>query len=532
MREGHAGLTLGGVAELRTSLVRLVFVGAMLSLSWCAFAQDPTYRLGLAMPSRWISPAAQSYYLPPEGSAPGLAFTSSRCSGGPAVPGGVTERTLVWCTLATPSVSPESRLHGWSFSLRAEGAKLLSAGSTFGAMAEFENTEVTSGEGNLGVVSTVVLSQGFPGATAVSGGTFPIASIQMEATAPRSGCAEIHLRYEDGLRDSKGAVIRNEVLSPVPARLELEPCSTDLCAATTDREVCDNARDDDGDAKIDMNDTDCVAFPHPGDCSFFFFECGCHLPFELFFVTGDRPLRPRSEVLAIGERLAILGARTAVSLRGFELSGRTRSVSDGFLLELTGDVPDEKGEPVRHIFLDTLGNRIPPRVRNAVLAPVGWIEAVERGPDLEPFGATDFLSVDIGSGPTGPSFTARYAADPASQGAVISPIVDGRFCTHRILTVKFGPSFHRGDANGDGALTITDPIVVLLHLFGGVPLACLEAGNADDDSRVSVTDAIRLLMYLFATGDAPSPPGPPGTPCGPDLTWSTPFIPCSSYDGC
>jgi hypothetical protein len=326
-------------------------------------------------------------------------------------------------------------------------------------------------------------------------------------------------------------VIRNEVLYRTSARLELEPCSRNLCAVPPGgREVCDNGWDDDGDTKIDLADTDCASSPHPGDCNLRFFECGgCFPHFELFF--GSR--RPESSILNLAGDVAVLSVTNVIPLRGFELSGRVRTgEKGGFLLELTGDVPDEKGEPVRNVFLDTLGNRIPPLVSNALLASSGWLETVERGRDLEPFGATDFLSVDIRSDPSGPMFLARYLTDPISLGPVIPRLDERGNCFHQILTVKFGPRFHRGDANGDGRLDITDPLAVLLHLFGGIPLACLEAGNADDDSRVDITDAIRLLMFLFATAEAPPHPGPPSSPCGHDRTWSTPFIPCHAYDAC
>ena len=449
------------------------------------------------------------------------------------MPAGMTKRMLVWCTLATPLVSRDSRVHGWSVSVRADGpgSRIVSARSMFAEQAEFERTEVTSGDGNVGVVSTVVLSGGFPGVTAVAGGTFPIVSVEIDAAVPQSGCAEAQLRYEDGLRDSMGAVIENEILPRRSAPLELEACSSKVCANESGREVCDNQFDDDGDAKIDLADDDCKSFPHPGDCVLF--DCGCHPLFELLFLGPDKPFRPLPAVLTMtGDEIAI-GATNVVSLVGFELSGRATSIADGFRLELTGDVLDEAREPVRNVLLDTLGNRIPPRVGNTLHATAGQIEAIERGPDLESFGATDFLSVDIDSGPSEPSFRVRYLSDRVSSKAVLAPNAERRNCApHRILTLKLGPRFHRGDADGDGKLTVTDAIVILLFLFGGRPLSCIEAGNIDDDDAVNITDAIGVLLYLFAGGAPPPHPGPPGMPCGHDRTWSTPFLPCHDYAGC
>jgi hypothetical protein len=67
--------------------------------------------------------------------------------------------------------------------------------------------------------------------------------------------------------------------------------------------------------------------------------------------------------------------------------------------------------------------------------------------------------------------------------------------------VKLGPDtgnpsrlFIRGDANGDGALDIADPVATLGFLFLGdaVP-GCLEAANTNDDGEVDISDAVHTL---------------------------------------
>ena len=93
-------------------------------------------------------------------------------------------------------------------------------------------------------------------------------------------------------------------------------------------------------------------------------------------------------------------------------------------------------------------------------------------------------------------------------------------------------AFHRGDANGDAALDLADPIHILAHLFlSGEAPRCLETADADDDGEIDLTDAIRLLAHLFLSGPPPEFPGPPGAPCGPD-----PGLPrdlgCASYTAC
>ena len=97
--------------------------------------------------------------------------------------------------------------------------------------------------------------------------------------------------------------------------------------------------------------------------------------------------------------------------------------------------------------------------------------------------------------------------------------------------------FSRGDGNGDGALELTDGIIVLNYLFtGGEAPGCMEAADSDNDAQISLTDAVLILSYLFQGGNAPALPGPPGvnTGCGPDtdVPGSPGDLGCTSYSGC
>lgn len=70
------------------------------------------------------------------------------------------------------------------------------------------------------------------------------------------------------------------------------------------------------------------------------------------------------------------------------------------------------------------------------------------------------------------------------------------------LAVRGGDSsftlFRRGDANGDEALNISDPIFILQWLFsGGATPQCLDAADANDDGRIDLTDSIYILNFLF-----------------------------------
>jgi polysaccharide biosynthesis protein PslG len=92
-----------------------------------------------------------------------------------------------------------------------------------------------------------------------------------------------------------------------------------------------------------------------------------------------------------------------------------------------------------------------------------------------------------------------------------------------------GGDFIRGDANGDGAVDIGDPIALLGFLFSNVEAAdCLDALDANDSGEVDIADAVSMLGYLFADGAPPPPPGP--LRCGPDPTDDA--LACASHAAC
>ncbi|MEM7233258.1 MAG: hypothetical protein AAF517_13865 [Planctomycetota bacterium] len=66
--------------------------------------------------------------------------------------------------------------------------------------------------------------------------------------------------------------------------------------------------------------------------------------------------------------------------------------------------------------------------------------------------------------------------------------------------------FRRGDVNGDGNVTLTDPIVILSYLFKPTEnlaaanfdeLNCPDSADADDDGQLTISDPISLLHLLF-----------------------------------
>ncbi len=89
------------------------------------------------------------------------------------------------------------------------------------------------------------------------------------------------------------------------------------------------------------------------------------------------------------------------------------------------------------------------------------------------------------------------------------------------FTVNAPPEeFIRGDANLDAIVDVSDAIKCVLHLFGGLPVTCLDALDADDSGDLNVTDPILLLNYVFKAGVAPAAPFPAN---GPDPTAGDPL---------
>jgi hypothetical protein len=75
--------------------------------------------------------------------------------------------------------------------------------------------------------------------------------------------------------------------------------------------------------------------------------------------------------------------------------------------------------------------------------------------------------------------------------------------------------FKRGEVHGDGVISVSDAVRILVHLFAGAEaLPCPDAADANDDEALNVADALYLLAWLFNAGPPPPAPGP--ARCGPD----------------
>jgi hypothetical protein len=186
--------------------------------------------------------------------------------------------------------------------------------------------------------------------------------------------------------------------------------------------------------------------------------------------------------------------------RGFERTIATRIAARGGRVYLAGSVGDDLSYP-------------------------GILAAVFDG-DGNFQGSGSHLGAD-GLGAS----AATFAVDGAG-GVVIAGFVGRRPASSDLIVLKYEPraepSFRRGDTNGDGAFDLSDPVLVLLHLFLGMtPPACMKSADVDDSSRLDVTDAIQALNFLFLGGPPPAPPYPD---CGDDPTRDG--LGCQAYAPC
>ncbi len=73
--------------------------------------------------------------------------------------------------------------------------------------------------------------------------------------------------------------------------------------------------------------------------------------------------------------------------------------------------------------------------------------------------------------------------------------------------LRFG-GFIRGDADLDGTLSLNDAVRTLRHLFVSGPMQCQKAADVNDDGQLNVSDPIALLLFLFGGQEPPAAPYP------------------------
>jgi hypothetical protein len=130
---------------------------------------------------------------------------------------------------------------------------------------------------------------------------------------------------------------------------------------------------------------------------------------------------------------------------------------------------------------------------------------------------SDGLAVDFTVETAAPSITCiLYSGETPDYEpgddllALISSLGAARRCAP--VTILDSPRLLRGDADGDGGLSLTDAVRVLEFLFLSRELECADAADSNDDGTVSLSDCVLVLRVLFQGA------APPWTSCSSDRT--------------
>ncbi len=155
-------------------------------------------------------------------------------------PAGTVFRTTIECALTTSANPFSSGPRGWSLSLGVEGGAIrkVTTDGTVGAevtanppgfrQGGFELSELTSGPGNDGAVTTVALSQD-GSVTLPREGRAVIAKLEVEGVFPPAGCSRrVTLYYADGRSGDRGPIANLIQQLDLSARPSLGQCSFDL----------------------------------------------------------------------------------------------------------------------------------------------------------------------------------------------------------------------------------------------------------------------------------------------------------------
>jgi hypothetical protein len=118
------------------------------------------------------------------------------------------------------------------------------------------------------------------------------------------------------------------------------------------------------------------------------------------------------------------------------------------------------------------------------------------------------IEFDEGADPTTILVTLPESTPPGVVTVEVENIDSQSSNLVELTVLPPAPKFIRMDSNMDTVIDISDPLVVVRHLFAGLAVDCQDSLDADDDGELAVTDAIYGLDYIFRNGDMPPAPFP------------------------
>lgn len=433
--------------------------------------------------------------------------------------GGDFEGTVTAAITAGPEVLG---IQGWSLSVGGNGVGISDAtiDGTAGAESDegglrdggFEKTELTTGDGNEGAVSAIVLSFTQPIVldniadadllVLTINGVFPA----LDAADPETPvAAAAGVDFVDGRQGSGQPVSNNLTVGGATVKPSFDNCAFNLIAAPIPP-VCPPVIDGEQAAGV-------VAYFTPAGKV----EQDAEPLFGLVDGTDDGLGPAVSDVRAdsVHNVYVALSSNLQDGIQGWSLSVALGAEGDVTIGEATtvgtaggetddGGVRDGGFEKTENV--DPTINDQGPGVVSAVVC--SFTQPIT----LEPRGTGSALIIPI-SGAEGASASASFqdgltgSGQPVNNVATVAGATVSFLCaqTHNLNFVKTDNPVQRGEANGDGRTDLADPIYTINFLFRNGPgFACEAAADANGDGMTDLSDATFVVAYLFLSGPAPA----------------------------
>jgi len=421
---------------------------------------------------------------------------------------------------------------GWQLAWIAEGGSIEDVTVTEGDVGNpggsggFDNTELTSGAGNEGALSAVVLhlKKGTTLPDVTSENPAKVARFLVKAVIPDGG-GSLNLVYTDGLRGS-GQPVDNKVTKDGQSSLPSLASKAIMLGEEVQGGDCAGERTNLGFSQVVIDSADEFAEGILGNE-------GVDGEFTVRTSPGTTPSttlytnlvinvpaldqQPQGWQLSVALDGECSLAMVTVGGTALYAEGETPNFMGGF--DNTEVIDPAKNEDqvglvsavVIHLKKGTLLNELTENVPGT--ASVLRMELERTAAQGQSTTTCTVSTKDglIGSGqPVDNKVTingnSEIPCNAATANVVISFAPDGPLTN----------TFIRGNANNDGKIDIADPIWVLNELFlAGPATGCQDAADANDDDMVNLSDAEYLIDYLFKAG--PVPPAPFAA-CGEDTT--------------
>ncbi len=123
---------------------------------------------------------------------------------------------------------------------------------------------------------------------------------------------------------------------------------------------------------------------------------------------------------------------------------------------------------------------------------------------------SNYIELDVKNfiSSTTTAFNIRHSLQPPGSNVLYYTSEYSDASKRPVLEIQsYGRPYLCGDADGSGAVDISDAVYLIQYIFtGGSAPNPLLAGDADGSGAVDVSDAVYLAQYIFAGGPAPCQP--------------------------